>query len=203
MLRASLRPGLPPITSIYNEAVTDFVGFLKSNKIDRVTSETVQNEIGLTLTDAVNRLVDRAAIRKAGQVRILVRTKCRERLPGLRSRIEVRRITGNEESVRKFYQSLQQNPVTRAKMQNVQKYKQKRGLMPEDSDMQILSDAIAIKQKNELMYFVSHDGHFTEFQQEIERIFPLKVLPVIGLLQFKTKLQKNIQEGNMSEVALP
>ncbi|MEM2107612.1 MAG: hypothetical protein QXV46_07375 [Candidatus Bathyarchaeia archaeon] len=68
------------ILSVYNQSVTDFIGFLRANRIKAVTSTTVKTEAEKQIPSAVNRLIDLAHPRRLRQVRAVALTKCTARL---------------------------------------------------------------------------------------------------------------------------
>ena len=181
------------LTSLYNESVSGFIGFLKNAGIPRITSMTVKNEINQELTVVINRFVDRAGINRSRQLRVIVLRKCRERLPQLWSRVKIENVHGKDAVVRSLYEGLKHNKSSMEKFEKLRQRKHRKDFLPEDSDLLIMSDALSLMKKDEVMYFVSNDSDFTDFADEIERQFALRVIPVQDLFQLKAKLEIQIQ----------
>ena len=177
------------IHALYNENVSQFIGFATSRGAKLVSSGTVKNETEGQLTGAINRMVDSASLRRAWQVKGIAQKKCWGRLADLLKRITVLPLESNAESVKSFYDGLLGNEATRPKLEALRNWRRNRGdkragLMPEESDMKILSEAIAVKRDGDTLFLVSNDSHFCEFGQEIERAFGVRLLPVQNLNQF-------------------
>lgn len=176
------------IRSLWNQVVTEFIGYLKHNNIKVVTSTTVKKEIRWEIINAVNRLIDQVFHRKKWQVRGIVLRKCLKRLDDLWTRVEVLNLKGNEKRIENFYKRMLKNPETRSKLEKIKKMKKRKRIMPETSDMKILSEAITLKKMKNVLIFVTKDEDFCEFSEEIKNEFGIKVLPVQDLLSFKKEL---------------
>lgn len=156
-------------------------------------SSTVAKEAQTELTYTINERVDNAQIR-AWQLRTQIISRSQKRLKNLWKRVEVLSLQGNVDEVKKFYSAMSKDPTTRAKLVELKKRKRTRqGLMPETRDMIILSEAIALGRGDGDLHFLSKDGDFCEFTEEIEVKYGLKVLSVEDALQFKVKLERSIQ----------
>jgi len=183
------------LSSPYCEVVTAFIDFLQTNGIRMATSTTVSEEAERKLFSAVRDVVNEVLGRRGKQVIVMMFVKCRSRLRRLWKRVAVLSLRGNIGLVENFYRSMLNNPLTKAKLEKLREVKKTRtGLMPEKSDMQILSEAIALKERSEIVYFVSKDGDFCEFPEEIYNSFGLKVVHVPDLSQVKRQLQTQIRE---------
>ncbi|MBS7627035.1 hypothetical protein KEJ51_08415 [Candidatus Bathyarchaeota archaeon] len=163
---------------------------MRANRIKVVTSTAVKNEAEKQITSAVNRLVDSAHPRRLRQVRALALAKCATRLRELWSHVDILTLHGNITHVKGFYQKLSENPHTRTRLEKIRNFKGSRSLMPEDSDLKIISEAISLKAGDNEVYFVTKDEHFCEFSREIYEEFKLRVRPVQSLIQFKRQLEE-------------
>jgi len=162
---------------------------LRANGIRVVTSTTIKDEATKQFPSASNRLVDMARPQRLRQVRAVALTKCTTRLRELWSRVDVLTLHGNLTLVKRFYQKLSDDPLTKSRLEKVRKFKKSRSLMPEDSDLEIMSEAANLKRSDNEVYFVTKDEHFCEFPKEIHEEFGLRVLPVQDLIQFKSQLE--------------
>jgi len=184
------------LSSPYCEVVAAFIEFLEINGIKIATSATVSIQAERKLFSAVKGIVDRVLGRRGKQVRVMMFVKCRSRLRRLWKRVAILSLQGDPGPVENFYRNLLKNPLTKAKLEKLRDVKTTRtGLMPDKSDMQILSEAIALKERNEVVYFVSKDGDFCEFPREIYNAFSLKVLHLSDLSQVKRQLETQIRES--------
>ncbi|MGQ9543684.1 MAG: hypothetical protein ACUVTM_06350 [Candidatus Bathyarchaeia archaeon] len=181
------------ILSVYNQSVTDFIGFLRANHIRAVASTTVKDEAVKQLSYAINRLVDLAHPKRLSQIRALALRKCTARLQELWSYIDVLTLHGNPMTVKKFYQKLSDDPLTRRRLEKIREFKKSRSLMPEDSDLKIISEAISLKRGDNEVYFITKDEHFCEFSKEIHEEFGIIVLPMRDLIQFKIRLEESMR----------
>jgi hypothetical protein len=173
--------------------MSDFVGYLKVKGIRRLTSETVKKE-----TDARWKHVCKRRVREANPHRILevmdyAQEKCRWRCAQLWGRVEILPLVGDLPPVKLFYETLQNNPDTRARLEKVKEtHSAQEGLLPEYSDMVILSEAIVLKRSTgKDIYFISKDGHFCEFSKEIGNVFSVKVKHLQKLNELKTELDNS------------
>ena len=155
-----------------------------------MASSTVREEADRQLISTVNNLVDRAISRRRYQFRIAIIAKCRGRLNDLWGRLlDVRTLECDATVVRMFYQALLKDSPSRAKLEKLKKNKGRKELMPEDSDMNILSEAMTLRSSNADLHFISKDGDFTCFANEIENRLGVKTLAVQDLIQFTIKLE--------------
>jgi hypothetical protein len=180
------------IHALYNENVSQFIGFVRSKGAKIVICKTVETEAREQLTGAINRMVDQAAPRRARQIRGIAQKKCWGRLADLLTNATVLLLNNNVQPVKRFYESLLQDEGTRSRLEALRDRRRSRGnkrtgLMPEESDMKILSETPAVPRDGNILFLVSNDGHFCEFGQEIERAFGVKLLPVHDLSQFMIK----------------
>ncbi len=155
-----------------------------------VTSTTVKDEATRQFPSASNRLVDMAHPQRLKQVRAVALTKCTNRLRELWSRVDVLTLHGNLSLAKKFYQKLSDDPLTRTRLEKVRKFKKRSSFAPEESDLEIMSEAISLKRSDNEVYFVTKDEHFCEFPEEIHEEFGLRVLPVQELIKFKEQLEE-------------
>lgn len=171
--------------------MANFVGLLLQRGTRGVTSSTVKEEADRQLVSTVNNLVDRAISRRRYQFRRAIMAKCRGRLKDLWDRLDIRTLKCDATAVKMFYQALLKDPPSKAKLEKLKKNKGRKGLMPEDSDMSILSEAMTLKSNNADLHFISKDGDFTCFANEIENRFGVKILAVQDLIQFTIKLESS------------
>jgi hypothetical protein len=176
------------IRALWNETVTAFLGYLKSKSYRLVTSETVRKEINGQIPFAVNRVVDKVRPRRSGQIRGMMLTKNKVRFQKFLSHVDVKSIPVDTHPVARFYNDLLKNVETKAKLVKISQLKGRKRLLPEDSDIVILSEAISLKSEDTTVFFISKDEDFCQFVQEIETRFGLVVLPVQNLLSFKDVL---------------
>ena len=184
------------IHALWNETIAVFLGYLKSNNFPIVTSETVKDETNGEITVAVNRVVDRAHIQRSGQVRGLMLLKSKNRFRQFCSFADVKPLKGDKRSIENFYNNLLAKKETRTKLEKVRQLKGRQRLLPEDSDMTILSEAISLKNKDTLVVFISKDEDFCQFSQEIQNQFGIIILQVQNLLSFKDELEKKKKAVN-------
>lgn len=170
----------------------DFIGFLLQHDLPRLTSSTVKEEAERRLVPAVNEWVDSVIPRKLWQFRRNMIEKCKGRLHQLWNRLCVRSLQKDPNRVKKFYQRLLSDPLTKARLERLRNRRKRKSLLPGDPDMDILSEAATLAKRGASTHFVSKDGHFTEFPDEIEQEFGLKVLSVQGLIQFKIELENSL-----------
>lgn len=139
---------------------------------------------------AVERMIEKTHPQRKYQVRAYVLKKCVRRLNDLWGKATPLALQGNEKPVRAFYLRMLENPDTKARFEKLRILKQRKRLLPEDSDIKILSEAISLKKSSNSLFFVSLDEDFCEFSKEIKEEFGLKVLRVQDLLSFKNELEK-------------
>jgi hypothetical protein len=148
------------------------------------TSKTVEEESYSQLTEAINRIVDIVNPSRKWQVKAVALDKCSKRLQELFSFTKLLSLKVDESPVRIFYNNLLNDPTTKQKLMELRKKKNESRLLPEDSDLRILQEAISLKKEGNSVCFVSKDGHFCEFKTEIENSFSIKVLPVVEIQAF-------------------
>ncbi|MEM3527887.1 MAG: hypothetical protein QXI59_06145 [Candidatus Bathyarchaeia archaeon] len=163
---------------------------MRANRIKAVTSTTVKTEAEKQIPSAVNRLIDLAHPRRLRQVRAVALTKCTARLRELWSHLDVSTLPSNITPVKEFYQRLSDDPHTRTRLEKIRNFKKSRSLMPEDSDLKIISEAVSLKTGDNEVYFVTKDEHFCEFSREIYEEFKLNIRPIQSLIQFKRRLEE-------------
>jgi len=156
------------------------------------TSNTVRREAQQELTHTINEWVDSSLSRRVWQFRAQIIYRCQDRLSRLWRRVGVLSLQGNAKEVRQFYRAMLKDPTTKGKLDRLRQRKKRKGLMPEDSDMVILSEAVALGRIDENLHFISKDGDFCEFVEEVAKKFPVRVLPVQELGQFRIRLERQL-----------
>ena len=121
-------------------------------------------------------------------MRKLAGQKCWTRWKGLWERVELLQLHGNVGQVRAFYEQLARQEPQRGRLVALRKRKHQSGLLPEESDMEILAQALTLRATDVALYFVSNDGDFTDFVSEIKNEFNVMVLPVQDLNRFREQL---------------
>lgn len=166
-----------------NEIMTKFIGDCKQKKIEYAISEIVEDEVNVKLPTVVNRYFDRARI-KVFAIRNQIYIKCRRRfLNLLRHRTKIDEPPSNFESVKKMYTNFAKNPKLREKMIRMQSQKKRKSLLPSETDMKILGQAHALT-KNYRVIFVTDDGDFLNFKNEIEKKLKLEIIGLLDLPHF-------------------
>lgn len=175
------------LCGIWTETVTTFLGFLKSKGLPVVISKTVHDEAVREIPNSVNHLIDKLRPHSRGQLRALMINKSRERFRKFHSNVTVLSLQGDVAAVNTFYKNLLNDKTTKAKLEQIRQFKRRTRILPEDSDMFILSEAISLVKKNET-YFISKDEDFCAFKTEIKTKFNVSIEPVQTLLTLKDRL---------------
>ena len=176
------------LCGIWTETLTTFLGFLKSRGLPVVISKTVFDEANREIPNSVDHLLDKVKPHRRGQIRALMINKTRERFRKFHSNVTVLNLKGDVVAVNAFYNSLLNDRGTKEKLEQILQFKHRQRILPEDSDMVILSEAISLVDKNET-FFISKDEDFCSFKKEIKVIFNVSVEPVQTLLTLKDNLQ--------------
>jgi predicted nuclease of predicted toxin-antitoxin system len=181
----------------YNSEISEFVGFLKVRGIKGVTSETVKRQANGRVRGACSELVGKTSPHKVHEVMQKAQMKCTVRLIQLWAWVGALALESDLMPVRVFYEGLLNNPVTRARLAKVKEtHSSRTGLLPEHSDMVILSEAIALQRSgSDQVCFVSKDGDFCEFAQEIKNAFGLRVVHLGELSKLISEIEAQSEEG--------
>lgn len=145
-------------------------------------TKTVREEGLGKLHEVVNRYFDRANI-KAPAVRQNVYMKLRHRYLDLAKQSRHSEVPSDLSKVRSFYDGFLRVPELRAKLSRLQAKKHRKNLLPSDTDMTILGEActLSLSQK---VFFVTDDGDFLEFKNEIERELKVNIIELMDLRRF-------------------
>lgn len=175
------------LCGIWTETVTTFLGFLKSKNVPVVISKTAFDEAVREIPNSINHLIDKLNPHRRGQLRALMINKSRERFRKFHSNVTVLSLQGDVGAVNAFYKSLLNDKTTKAKLEQIRQFKHRARILPEDSDMLILSEAISLVKKNET-HFISKDEDFCAFKDEIKAKFDISIEPVQTLLTLRDNL---------------
>lgn len=163
--------------------MTNFIGRCKQEKIRYVVSKTVEDEVTTTLPIVINRYFDRARI-MAFPVRNQVYLKCRRRfLSLLKHRTKIDHISPNFDLVKNMYANFAKNAKLREKLMRKKRRKRRKSLLPSDTDMKILGEASTLSRDHRVI-FVTDDGDYLNFKDEIEEKLKLKIIALLDLPHF-------------------
>lgn len=166
-----------------NDIMISFIGHCKQEKIRYVVSRTVEDEVNIKLPTVINRYFDKAGIR-AFPVRNQVYLKCRRRfLNLLKHRTKIDEIPTNFDLVKKMYMNFAKNAKLKEKLIRKKRRKKRKSLLPSETDMKILGEAYALTRDHRVI-FVTDDGDYLNFKDEIEKKLKLEIIALLDLRHF-------------------
>jgi len=180
--------GVPGVLkSVGNEIVSEFLGFCKREKISLCITETVREEGLSKLPEIVNRYFDRARIRSP-TVRESVFIKLRTRYTQLAALSKFDIVESDLAKVSALYTSFLKNPELRARLIKLKEKKPTRkGLLPSQTDIQILGEAVTLNLKNRVC-FVTDDDDYIFFKNEIKQNLGVDIIELLELRSFAQTL---------------
>ena len=165
----------------YNEMVSTFVGFCKQRGIMIFISASVRDEAQSSLVKAVNEKMDKLRV-DAFPVRYWIIQKCLKRLRNLLETSVVKEVDNPPiERVKNMYASKKE------KLLKIKRFKKRSSLYPSKIDQKILSEAAKLAEQY-VVYFITVDLDFTEFREEIENEFGVRVVHPSELVSLSQKL---------------
>jgi len=157
------------LAGFYNEMISNFVGFCKQQKITIFISTSVEEEARNSLVEAVNEKMNRLKI-DAFPVRYMIIQKCLKRLERLLNASTIREVDNPPiEKVKNMYLS------GKGKLAKIKMLKKRSSLFPSEIDQKILGEAAKLAE-HYTVYFITVDRDFTEFKEEIEERFGVRVV---------------------------
>nr|MDO8099966.1 hypothetical protein [Candidatus Njordarchaeota archaeon] len=153
-----------------------------------MTSKVVSQSLP-ALVNAVNRKFD-SALGKGHMIeRKSFLDKCKKRLADLRQKVRTVNVPNPEVGkVKRFYQDLAKNPDMKNRMIQISHEKSRRGLLPDETDLRILAEALEATKEYDEPCFIHKDRDFGEFAKEIEEAFGIKVCGVDELISLRERL---------------
>jgi hypothetical protein len=174
------------LSSVGNEIISSFVGLCKGKRIPLCITKTVQDEGLGKLPDVINRYFDRAGI-KAHPVRHHVYLKFRRRFLDLVKNSKYKNIASNIGRIEVMYTGFTKQTEQLRKLEELRGTKHRASLLPSKKDMIILGEAHTLSQDHQL-YFITDDGDFIKFKDEIEGELGVVVVELLDLPKFATTL---------------
>jgi len=163
--------------------MASFIGYCKQKRIRYAVTKTVEDEATKNLATVINRYFDRTGI-KAPAVRYQVYIKCRRRfLNLLKHRTKIGEISSDFNLVKTMYMNFAKNPKLREKLLRKKRRKKRKSLLPSEIDMKILGEAYVLTRDNQVI-FVTDDGDYLNFNDEIEKKLKLKIVALLDLPHF-------------------
>jgi len=161
-----------PCTQIFSK----FVHTCRERGIKCISTPEVLEQIPGVIIRKINEEFDRLGIRGFAIRRDIIR-KLMRNLDRFKGNLEVFNIEVDSElveKVREFYSK----PEFTARLEKLRSRKNRETLIPEESDMEIISQAIRINNESLSIDFISGDGDFIHFSEEIEGEFGICVIAV-------------------------
>lgn len=161
-----------PCTQIFRK----FVHTCRERGISCISTPEVLGQIPGVIIRKVNEEFDRLGIRGFAIRQDIIR-KLMRNLRRFEDNLEVFDIGVDHQlvdRVREFYSK----PEFAERLEKLRSRKNRETLIPEESDMEIISQAIRINDKRLSIDFISSDGDFTHFSEEIEGEFGICVVSV-------------------------
>ena len=81
-------------------------------------------------------------------------------------------------SIRNIYGGFMQNPLLKKKLIALQRKKKRSSILPGENDMKILAEAAALAENNDIV-FVTDDGDYLEFKEELEKKLHIRICEVL------------------------
>lgn len=150
-------------------------------------TKTVRDEGLAKLPEIVNRYFDRAGI-KAHPVRQNVYIKLRRRYLELANCSKFNAVTSDLQKVRNLYTNFLKVPELRKRLEKLKEMKHRNNLLPSEADMQILGEAGTLSSSHKV-YFVTDDGDYISFKNEIEQELGVIIVELLELRRFAESLK--------------
>jgi hypothetical protein len=174
------------LVPVGTEIVSEFVGSCKQNKASVCVTKTVNDEAFDNLHKIVNRYFDRAKI-FAPTVRQNIYRQMRSRLIDLINYTGTEDVASDMVPIKRMYERFSKNPALRAKLEKIMREKHRKSLLPSETDMKILSEAVTFSGKSKV-YFITGDKDYSEFKSEIEKETSVIVIDLMTLRDFTFEL---------------
>jgi hypothetical protein len=151
-------------------------------------TETVKDEGLRKLPKIVNRYFDRARI-MVYPVRQSVYVKVRHRYIELAKCSKFSKVESDTQDIKTLYMDFLKVAELRKRLEKLQTVKNRGTLLPSETDMKILGEAKTLVGSGYNVCFVTDDGDFISFKDEIRKRINVTVVELLNLRQFASTLK--------------